>query len=280
MPDGECDYCGNPVALSATSCPHCGRPSLFPNVRAASAEVERAALSSRYRAAIDRAAARGCGEVVRAFETAARASKAVIARSLEETERLASSDNQLYSTYYKLIEAEVRLPSGDKWDKLRRLADAALFPLNERHIRFAALTLDEKGASYGESFLVLREDMIAHRASVFEDNSAIYLDKRGYDVPPGLRAPWEERAMLCVAKLAGQLQADTPPAHFAGVLLRQGATSEGDTFIEVHIWGSMTRRTLDEVVIAPHSRSLRPRKGRLKALRDRLTQAGVALKVG
>lgn len=224
--------------------------------------------------------ARGCGDVVRDLETAARASKAVIARSLAEAERLASSDNQLYSTYYKLIEAEVRLPSGDRWDRLRRLADAALFPLNEHQIRFAALSLDDHGPSgYGECYLVLREDMIAYRASVFEENSAIYLAKRGYDVPPGSRAIWEERTLLCVAKLAPQLRTDTRPAQFPALLLRQRSGSEDERIVEVHIWGSMTRRTFEQVVIASRSTSRRPSKARLKALRDRLDQVKVPLKV-
>ena len=168
MVDSLCGDCREPVPLEATCCPHCGRPSLFPNVRAAEAKDERAALAERYRIAVEAAAARGCGEVVREFENAARTSQAVIARPLPETERLASSDLQLYSTYYKLIEAGVRLPSGEKWDKLRQLADVSLFGLfNAPQIRFAALSLEDAAlASYGECCLVLREDRIAHRASL------------------------------------------------------------------------------------------------------------------
>ena len=85
--------------------------------------------------------------------------------------------------------------------------------------------------------------------------------------------------MLCVAKLAAQLQTDTRPAQFSALLLRQKSGSEDERIVEVHIWGSMTRRTFEQVVIASPSRSGRPSKTRLKALRERLSQAGVPLRV-
>jgi hypothetical protein len=279
MVDSLCQDCREPVPLPATSCPHCGRPSLFPNVRAAQASEERAALAERYRIAVESAATRGCADVMQAFETMAGSSRAVIARPLREAERLASSDQQLYSTYYKLIEAEVQLPSGDRWDKLRQQADVSLFGMeNAKQIRFAALSLEDAApATYGECCLVLREDRIAHRASLFEGNSAIFMAKKRYDVVPGFRAAWEERAMLCVAKLAEQLRVDTPASGFPGLLMHSGATSEDDQFVEVHIWGSMTRRTLQKVRIFSLPREAS--KARLKALRDRLAEVGVPLEV-
>jgi hypothetical protein len=254
---------------------------LFPNVRAAQDGEERAALGERYRIAVEAAATRGCAEVVRAFESAAKSSRAVMARPLREAERLASSDLQLYSTYYKLIEAGIQLPSGEKWDRLRQLADVALFgSFNAPNIRFAALSTDDEApANYGECCLVLREDRIAYRASLFEDNSAIFMAKKRYAVVSGYRSTWEERAMLCVAKLAGHLQRDTPASRFASLLMEGGATSEDDRFVEVHIWGPMTRRTLQKVRMMSVPRDGRPGKARLKALRDRLAEVGVPFEV-
>jgi hypothetical protein len=241
-------------------------------VREAEGAEERAALAQRYRAAIEAAASRGDADVVQAFEMAVGASKAVIARPLAEAERLSSSDRELFSTYYKLIEAELRL---------RQLADTALFSsLNAPNIRFAALSMDESAPpSYGECCLVLREDRIAHRASIFEDNSATFMADRGYNVAPGFRATWEERAMLCVAKLADRLQVDTPVSQFPRVLMEPGPTSGEDRFVEVHVWGTMTRRTLEKVRVLDAARNQRPRKARLKVLRDNLVQVGVPLEV-
>jgi hypothetical protein len=68
-------------------------------------------------------------------------SRAIIARSLSEFLRLAMSDHEVYATYYQLVEAEVRIPGGGKWDGLRRLADDTLFPGYKDQIRFGALTL-------------------------------------------------------------------------------------------------------------------------------------------
>src|ERR1700680_1385379 len=55
MTDRPCEFCGEPVPLIAMSCPHCGRPSLFPNVREAEAGEERAALARRFEIAVEAA---------------------------------------------------------------------------------------------------------------------------------------------------------------------------------------------------------------------------------
>jgi len=278
MPDLPCKDCGLPVPLGRSDCPHCGRPSLFPNVQAAELDGEQSALAARYRAAIEDAESRGCGEVLRAFESAAGAAQAVLTRPFADVERLASSDRQLQPTYYQLLEAEARLPYGDRWDKLRRLADAALFPGYEKDIRFAALSLDGTGLpSYGECSLVLREDMIAHRASVFDENSALLMERWAYNPPMGLRAVWQARALLCVAKLAGELRPDTQEEEFAKLLLSPGTDPENDCFVEVHIWGSMSGWTLERVVFTPAAGNRPPPKYVVKGLRAELAKFDIEL---
>ena len=213
---------------------------------------------------------------MRDFESAAGSSHAVLARSLTEVERLASSDRQLYATYYQLLDAEVKLPAGDMWDPLRRLADEALFPGYKEKIRFAALSLDGVGLpGYGECSLVLREEMIAHRASILEGNSALLMKKWDYTVPAGSRAVWEERARLCVAKLGNRLRPETTKADFASLLLRPGSRPENDEFVEVHIWGPMSSWTFARVAFSPPAGARRPAKTRVKALRVKLAKAGI-----
>jgi len=259
-------------------CPHCAQPSLYPNVQDAAEEDEREALAARHRQAIQDAETRGCGEVVRAFEVAAGSTVAVLSRSLAEVERLASSDRQLYATYYQLLEAEVKLPDDNKWDLLRRLADETLFPGYKEKIRFAALSLDGAGLpSYGECSLVLREEMIAHRASLLEDNSALLMKKWAYTLPAGWRATWPERALLCVAKLADRLLPETMEVEFAALLLRPGSRLEDVDFVEVHIWGPMSSWTFERVVLSSARGGPTPGKARVKALRARLAAAGIAL---
>lgn len=216
--------------------------------------------------------------MVESLEVALQGSQAVINRPLADLERLVASDRQLYASYYQRLGAEVQAPDGNVWDSWRRMADATLFPLFEERIRFAALSLDGMGLqSYGECSLVLREELIAHRASVFEDNSAVFLRDRGYQLSPGHRAAWEDRSRLGVAKLASAVHAGTVPADFPGLLLQQGPTSEEDRFIEVHIWGPVTARTCQCAILIPKG----GKAGRAfrRALQARLAAQGVELEV-
>ena len=269
-----CKDCGNEVPLAWNHCPHCGRPGLFPNVKATQVPAEKEALERRYQAALRNASGRGAEAEVKKFETAVTSSKAVMARPLRELDRLAASDKELFSTFYRLLGEEVRLPHGNQWDLLRRIADEALFPGYKEEIRFAALSLDRNGlSSYGECSFVLRDDLIAHRASVFEENSAVFLKRhQAYEAPAGHRAVWGERGKLCVAKLAGCIGPSTPDAQFPGILLRTGATSGEDEFVEVHIWGPVSIRTMERILMST------PRKKTFwKALRDRLQGLNVEL---
>lgn len=273
MTSAACDYCGHEVPLSWNHCPHCARPGLFPNVRATQVPAEQEALERRYQAALQDASSRGAEAEVGKFEAAAASSKAVRALPMRELDRLASSDKELFPTFYGLLGAEVRLPHGNQWDLLRRIADEALFPGYREEIRFAALSLDGTGlSSYGECSFVFRDDMIAHRASMFEENSTAFLKRHAYDPPMGHRATWTERGKLCVAKLAGRIGPGTPEAQFPGILLRAGAASEDDDFVEVHIWGPMSLRTVERILM-PVTR----RKAIRKALRDRLKGLAVIL---
>lgn len=278
-----CPECGNTFIISEERCPHCGRPALYPNVYAAGADDEVKALNERYEKAKRDAGARSAGAAVGNFEKAVAGGRAVIARPDAEMQRLVTSDHQLYATYYQLIDSGIRLPDGEKWDVLRSVADDALFAGFKEQIRFAALSLDGMGlANYGDCFMVLRTDMIAHRASLLEENSVLFMEhhdvkmKDAHKLPRGYRAAWEDRAKLCVAKLAANIDASTPPGAYSALLLRQGSTSEDDDFVEVHIWGPMTIRTVEEVI--PNPRLKRPPRAVNKANKERLRKFGVAVR--
>jgi len=196
-----------------------------------------------------------------------------MARSARELDRLLSSAEGLFTTYYNLLEGEVHLPHGNEMDELREMADTKLFPGCRKHIRFAALSLNGAGLPhYGDCSFVFRESMIAHRASAYEENSAYFLKKHEYAPPPGHRATWEERAKLAVAKHGGDLDAAVTPEQFAGLVLKPGATSKEDCFIEVHIWGPMSIQTVEQVLLTAPSKGGRSVS---KAIRDRLKKEGV-----
>ena len=275
-----CRECTNEIPQPAEHCPHCGQPGYFWNVITAEEPAEQAALDRRYRAAEADAVSRGVASILDDFENAIGRSKVVIARSEVEVSRLASSSRQLYATYYELIEGEVRLPTGDEWDILRELADTVLFWKSKKHIRFGALSLDGAGLpNYGPCSLVLREQMISHRASVFEENSAQFMERRKIKIsrepklPKGYRARWDNRGKLCVAKLASQIDSHTRPDKYSALLLREGATSENDEFVEVHIYGAMTVLTMEQVIVTAHNRNQKATI--LKAIKFKLAKHGV-----
>lgn len=278
----DCTFCKNNIPPSVSRCPHCGQPSLFPNVNIAN--EEQSFLQDRYEKAVAEALARGAEANVEGFEKILDKSYAVINRSLNELERLIGSDFEVYATYYHLSEG-IRLQKGEKFDSLRQAADSIFFTGYREEIRFAALSLDSTGLSnYGECSWVLREEMIAHRASVFEENTTLYYMhnniKGADDVPKGYRAIWSDRGKLCVAKLASKIDTTTNSDKYSGILLHQGATSEDDDCVEVHVFGPMTIRTIEEVSFNPIPTTISKRdrivwKAKIEGIKEKLVKYGV-----
>lgn len=264
----QCSYCQHGFPFAQIRCIHCGQPALFPNVEAA--EAERTALATRYDHVVAEAQARGAGAEVATLEDAVNGSHAVIARPLGELQRLAASDTEIYATYYELIVGKVRVPKGESWDVLRKGADAALFPGYEEQIRFAALSLNGGALwNYGQCSLVLKNSMIAHRASLLEENSVLWMERHNITMagaarlPTGYRCTWEARGKLAVAKLGKDIKPCEAPEAITGRVLVQGGDSREDQFIEVHILGPLTIRSIERVCI------LRTGKRKLAGFRRR-----------
>jgi hypothetical protein len=199
-----------------------------------------------------------------------RSSTAVISRWLSDVERLIGSEHNLLWTYHKQVQARVRVPNDSRWDGPRRLAEEAIFPGYKEEIHFAALSLDDRGLpGYGEIFLVLRSSMIAHRTTVFEENNVLFMDRRDPRfsqmslLEPGYRAPWADRAKLCITKLGARLQPCTSDEDFPALLLRTGATTADDDFVEAHVFGPISILTVEKVVMA------RPGSGRAALVKQR-----------
>jgi hypothetical protein len=251
----QCNFCHHFRSALHPFCQHCARLDVYPNVRKSAEPQEREALEQRYANEKAIAKARGVGDLLlQELETKLDQSVAVIARPIAEVLRLVTSDNELYATYYELIAGGVKIPQGGEWDKLRRMADALFFCGFEKDIRFAALSLDGRGLPYwGECFIVLRTELIAHRASLLQENSVLwmkrYLSKFDFSkLPRGHIATWEDRKKLAVAKLGYRLEPKMAVSEFATILM-EGAGQDAD-FVEVHVWGPMTRRTCERVLLA------------------------------
>lgn len=239
-------------------CPHCARPSRFPNVITAEQPEEQNELNNRYNIAQKEAEDLNILDVFKDFENEVRQnSKAVINRSISELKRLSENTKQIYATYYQLTESEIRIPEGSKWDILRSATDSAMFGIkNRKHVRFAALTLDGRGLlNYGDCALIPRNDLIAHRSSVFEENSVMFMKNHNIlvfdlvNLPKGYRATWFNRGKLSAIKHTKSFSPTTKNEDYPGILLEQGDTNEDDVFIEVHIWGPMTILTFEKVFV-------------------------------
>lgn len=279
MSSQVCHNCTGSIAESSATCPHCGSPLIAPNVRAARSADNLALLNERYTAATEVSTDLGLGDQIAALERSIESSVAVIARSLEEVRRLASSEKQLYGTYYRQIDSQIRLPDGDNWEVLRRLADSLLFPGYEKEIGFAALSLDGRGLwAFGDCSIQLRESMISNRSSVFVGNSATFFRDHDYtpDAALGYRADWERRGVLCVAKLAPRLDSCTESDGFARLLLEQSASGT-DEFVEVHIYGPFSINTIEAVRIRTEMLDHRPSVA--PVLESQLREHGVRLEV-
>jgi hypothetical protein len=237
---------------------------------------EKHTLDLRYAEAMDKAARESMEHRVMAYEGAVASSEVVICRGVQEVLRLCYSPDEIYATFYQRVDAGLHLSGGDPWDTKREQADTALFgDQQKKQIRFGALTLTQQGLPhYGECSLVLREEMIAHRASAFEENAVLLFmrhKKRGREMPVGHRAIWEERQKLAVVKIMDQKL----PEHdrYAEWLLRPGKNESRDIFIEIHMWGPMTIRSFKKLVVQRWR--LEPSAAEIQVVRDKTREYNV-----
>ena len=251
--------CGSQVPDSLRYCLACGRDAGFPNVRLANARTEVTALQNRLEQAEASADAGGYSDVLNRFGEALLASKAVVARPLGIILNLIEDQNMSYATYHLELINQTRSPKDNEFDRVRTQFESALFPNFHQQIRFGALSLDDQWLrSYGPYAMVLKEGTIAHRASVFEENPYIFATRHkvllSSPIPPGYRASWDCRDRLGKAKLYSKLGPDTDSGEFPKILLEdRGGTADSD-YIEVHIFGSFNRNSIEKVIGPPPRR--------------------------
>ena len=128
----------------------------------------------------------------------------------------------------------------------------------------------------------LSNPKVAHRTTLFEDNNVVFTVYKqsasmadAGELEPGHRATWDRRNRLCVAKLAKRLTSGLHSSHFADFVLEQGPTARDDRFVELHIWGSLTIRSVARVRI--HRKRRRPLKAAIADVRRLLKDYHVAL---
>jgi hypothetical protein len=244
--------CRTEVLLHVERCHVCGADVGFPNVRATNTQSEVAALRKRFDNARTAAKGRGSLKVLENFGKAVTQSYAVLARSLGDLDALVKRNNALYVSFHNQVRAGQRIPENNDWDAGRVAAENTVHPNYSEHINYSALSLDGLGVSWwGEYSIVLKPAHITRRISIFEENPFIFCERHGVVAgkrpPLGFRASWPRRQDLAMAKLADKLVADTTPAQFASILLRQGDSKGSTDFLECHIYGPLHRSSIERV---------------------------------
>lgn len=278
--------CGNPgcqeeVPGHERSCLVCGRDAGYPNVRAAATREEVKAVDNRFQAAQASSKSGGYHDELLRFEDAVSRSQAVICRHLSTVHTLVSSDNELFSTYYNQVTANMRIPEDNEWDRAREALESAVFPHYHREISYGVLSLDGVGqTAYGPVSIALKESSISDRASVFDEPLFPFFRSRkilaGQAPPLGHRATWEHRGRLAAAKLHSALDQGTKPSEYQDILLSPQSDPEGDC-IEAHIYGPIHRRAISGVIAKIPTR--RADKAILESVKRKLQEIGVKVRL-
>ena len=256
----QCPKCSTAIAPHLRNCPGCYEDVGFPNFRLALLDAELSALDKRLTVQETLADARQMRAVLDNFGLAMLNSKVVMAKSLAAVENLIKSDNALMVSYHKQVASGSRLPEINEWDRGRIAAESTILPDFYPEINFAALTLDGRGhPAFGPYFVLLKDEMIAQRSTVFEENPFAFCVRHkvlaGKSPPPGYRAVWDDRSKLAKAKLQPKLKNSTDRNEYPQILMQTGAgTGDGD-YIEVHIYGPIHRAAIDRVI------GRRPKRG-------------------
>lgn len=272
-----CPHCGQELHDHLRYCPACQTDIGFPNVRAAERQDEVAALDRRYQDAMTSAQTRNCEDVVNQFRQAVSSSQAVLCSPISSVQEFVSSDNKLHAIFHQLVQALNRLPEKNKWDPGRQGREATVFPYYYDQIQYAALSLDGTGVTgYGGCAMALKETMISERATVFEENNALFILRKkiiaGEPIPFGYRTTWSNRDRLAVAKLADKIESDTDPDEFAAILMESTRKTDCD-FIEVHIYGTIHRRAIERITMKEPKH--RADKAIMASIKKKLHEIGV-----
>lgn len=281
----DCKDCANHIPVGYDHCPHCGRPRLFINVETAETDNHVNALSKRCCEAIARAKKRGCESEVLEFEKAVNSSKAVIGCGLSKLHALTVADG-VFANYYNLIQTQFRRDDTvgkPNWNTLRPQVEIEFMGSDEhiRSLHYANLALaGESLPHYGECTVILREDMTAHRISVFEENSALYFYRNGPNIADGTRCSWPNRGRLAVAKLGHAVTQGMTNSDFPELLQKAGPTQTGldDEFIELQVFGELTIRSFESIRLTERSPKLGKRKRKRRGTTQKLAVRDLCLK--
>ena len=250
-----CPTCTREVRLDQRHCGYCTADAGYPNVRYATRPEEVASLrkrAERVRKAVRRRKLQAEHDLLLALGGQ---SRLVINRGLRQLSDWLESSNKLYETFYRRKNKGEQFKE-DVWNLQRIAAENTISPHFFEHLTIAAISADGIGMSYyGDYSIVVREDAIAHRTTVFEENPFHFNTRHkvisGQAPPPGYRAPWPERGVLVSAKLGGQIKPGATRDDLADLLMSRSRGEAECDFVEAHVYGDIHSECIDAVIGPP-----------------------------
>jgi hypothetical protein len=240
----RCPHCYLPIDATADFCEHCGQVLESPNVRVA--HRQRAILHDRYESVVASLIAGGHTDTVEAFLTLVHKAAVVMTTNESSVIRLLTEPG---ARYHRRPISD-RVPDSTSWgSSVRAIVDEVLFPGYGYKIVYAALSPTGAGLwRYGPVALHLNENFIARRSSILDGTAAHLVNKMALsDIRPALAlftSTFADRDKLAVVKVADRIGSATTTDELGLLLQRQGSHPGGDDFMEVAIYGPVTRECI------------------------------------
>ncbi len=234
-----CRNCSKSLRPNDRLCGYCHHDGGPPNVRLANDNVELSSLREFHEDARRSVRTNGTSSQCDTLEKLLSNSSMVINRNLTSLRAWVLSDDGLYLNFYKLKERGIPLVN-DHHNRHRTSYENTVSPGFADDISVGALTIDDQGMGYyGPYAVVIRDDAIRDRATVFWENPFKFCRRltvvSGAEAPAGHRATWQNRSLLGVAKLGGKLNVGDEAKAISQLLIGPDRTSEECDFIEVHV---------------------------------------------
>lgn len=248
----KCKSCTKPIAVDILICGHCDVQAEYPNVRYAQRLGEKRGLTRRLKKAKEEVAKNGTAAEHAVLMTQVGASALVINRHLSHLRDWLDRNDKLYVNFYRK-KAEGVPWTEDEWNMQRIAAESAISPYFFTALNIAAITTTDEGLSYyGAYSIFIREDEIAHRTTVFEENP-FYFNRRhkviaGRMPPSGYRAQWKDRDKLASAKLSKKLKKGMTSAQIDELVMQRQRARANCDFIEAHVYGEIPASAITQVV--------------------------------
>jgi hypothetical protein len=275
-PNPNCKYSNSLIEIN---CVVCNTFLGYPNVNDAQREEQLVAFNKRYDETLLKITDDSHRKKIKDFENAIETeARAVVNIDLDYLEHFIINKNILYSSYGLSTAGETREYAKSQFDKERRGVEGFIFGSNAHHIRYAALSLNKSGLkSYGDYTLSLKNIAIADRGTVFEENSYIvfqkYFNQNDFTFENGHVACWGNKHLLAVVKCSEEIIKKNKTT-FADILLKSTGDRKTDNFMEVHIFGTFKKESIESV---KGSSKLYEPLDKLKSekIKDYLTSLGI-----